>query len=99
MPRAEQKLDPAGGPLVHLANALRAARRSSGKTYREMAKVAMYSHVALQRAANGKRRPSRQLTEAFLDACNAPEEVRQQVRRLWNLALTTTPYGPPPATS
>lgn len=95
MPREEQPLDPAGGPLVELANALRAARRASGKTYREMGKVAMYSHVALQRAANGKRRPTWQLTEAFLNACDASEEARQQVRRLWIFAHDATAYTPP----
>lgn len=90
MPRREKPLVPNGHPLVTFAVEMRAIKERSGLTYREMGVRATYSHVQLQRAASGKRRPAWPLALAFLTACDASEEQKRKLKRLW----MTIPDGP-----
>jgi transcriptional regulator with XRE-family HTH domain len=86
MPRREQPLPRDGGPIVLFARAMRTLRDRSQLPYRQLGAKANYSHVALQRAANGRQRPAWPLTEAFAKACGASPEEMDRIRRLWTRA-------------
>jgi hypothetical protein len=61
------------GPLGKFAKALRAVRAESGITYRQMAKKARFSHVALASAAAGRHVPTWPLTLEYLQACGVAD--------------------------
>src|SRR5438045_3088609 len=92
MPRRENPIDPADGPVAQFALDLRAARAAAGNpTYRAMAERAHCSAPALSTAAAGKTLPTWAITRAFLRACNisladkdvaAPWQMRWQAARL-----------------
>jgi len=95
MPRREQPLQSNGDPIVEFAIAMRAVREHSKLPYRKMVPLAKYSHVQLQRAANGKWRPAWELALAFLDACGASDDEKRHVKRLW-LQIPDAPRGGSP---
>ncbi|WBQ06909.1 helix-turn-helix transcriptional regulator [Kribbella sp. CA-293567] len=84
MPRHEGVLDPAGGPVVEFAIELRRLRTRSGRTYRQLAVQANYSHVHLQRAAKGEKLPGWPLAEAFARACGASTVEIAALKAHWN---------------
>ena len=71
------------GAAVEFAQRLRDLRDASGMTLRQVASKSGYSTAALSMAESGRRAPSWELAEAFVQACGgAPTEWRQ----LWELA-------------
>lgn len=56
-------------PCPNLAKRLRALRKQCRVTYRDMAEPACYSKSQLSKAAKGDRRPSWDLTKAYVTAC------------------------------
>ncbi|MFJ6566896.1 helix-turn-helix domain-containing protein [Streptomyces sp. NPDC091292] len=75
MGRREKELDPAEGPVQHLAHELRQLRDAAGSpTYRELAHRAGYSAPTLSEAAAGRRLPSLSVTLAYVRACGGDEE-------------------------
>ncbi|MGP4114415.1 nSTAND1 domain-containing NTPase [Streptomyces sp. 4N509B] len=69
MGRQERPLDPGGGPVPALARELRELRRSSGLTYREMARRTRFTASTFSRAAGGEHLPSLAVTLAYVEAC------------------------------
>ena len=81
MGRPEKPVDLKGGPVAAFASELRALRVQAGNpTYRDMAKVAMYSSSVLSSAASGLRLPTLGVALAFAAACGGDREVW---RRRW----------------
>jgi hypothetical protein len=68
MPRPERRLVLDSAAAV-FAQQLGHLRDEAGLTYRELAECAPYSHVELNRAANGIKMPTWPVTEAFIKAC------------------------------
>ncbi|GAB1340529.1 hypothetical protein ACE1SV_71190 [Streptomyces sp. E-15] len=70
MPRPEKDI-PATAPMevAELARELRALRRSSGLTYKQLSDKCHYSAAALSTAASGKSVPKWELVEAFVRGC------------------------------
>ena len=70
MGRQENPLDLAAGDLARFAHDLRELRRIAGNpSYREMARIANFSHSTLAAAASGKSLPSLPVTLAYVCAC------------------------------
>lgn len=83
MPRPENPLNAAEGPLAQFAVELRELRAKSELSYRQMAAKAHYSQPALSQAASGKKVPTWQVTSAYVRACDGDEaEWRQRWMRL-----------------
>ncbi|MFI5529538.1 helix-turn-helix domain-containing protein [Kitasatospora sp. NPDC051853] len=57
------------GPLVRLALRLRGTRESAGLTLRQLSAVSGYSHSTLSLAESGRRLPSWEVVEAFVQSC------------------------------
>lgn len=72
-------------PKVIFALALRALRDSIGKPpYSVLAKKVHFSKDTLSRAANGKRRPTWEVSEAYVQACGGDvDHFKQLYRRLF----------------
>ncbi|MFJ1791341.1 helix-turn-helix domain-containing protein [Kitasatospora griseola] len=82
MARRPRPLDPTDGPLQAFAHGLRELRESAGNpTYRSLARIAGFSATTLSDAAAGLRRPSLEVTLAFVGACRGDED---DWRRRWH---------------
>ncbi|MFF5654509.1 helix-turn-helix domain-containing protein [Streptomyces collinus] len=70
MPRPEKDI-PATTPMevAELARELRALRRSSGMTYKDLSTKSHYSAAALSTAASGKSVPKWEVVESFVRGC------------------------------
>jgi len=90
MARLPRPIDPDEGPLQAFAYDLRKLRDKAGTpTYRILARKAGYSPATLSEAARGQRRPSLDVTMAYVGACGGdPDEWRL---RWHDLAATETP--------
>ncbi|WP_194905504.1 helix-turn-helix domain-containing protein [Catenulispora rubra] len=71
------------GALAALADRLRRLRDDQGLTLRELAHKSGYSHASLSTAESGRRRPSWELLQAFVQSCG---EDPVAWRQLWELA-------------
>jgi hypothetical protein len=91
--RPEVPLDPAGGPVVAFADALRALRRAAGgPTYASLAQRSGVSSSSLSEAARGRRLPTWTTVEAFVEACGGdPREWRER----WEAAGGDVGLRPP----
>ena len=70
MGRPERPLDATGGPIAAFARDLRELRSHAGnRTYRELARTALFSPSVLSSAASGYRLPTLPVTLAFVGAC------------------------------
>lgn len=70
MGRPEKPLSAENSALASFASDLRALRRRTGSlSYREMARIALFSPSVLSSAASGRRLPTLQVTLAFVEAC------------------------------
>jgi hypothetical protein len=89
MARLPRPIDPDEGPLQAFACDLRKLRDKAGTpTYRILARKAGYSPATLSEAARGQRRPSLDVTLAYVGACGGdPDEWRL---RWHDLAATET---------
>lgn len=89
MARRQSPVDPDAGPLQAFAYDLRKLREKAGNpTYRALARKAGYSPATLSEAARGQRRPSLDVTMAYVGACGGdPDEWRL---RWHDLAATET---------
>jgi transcriptional regulator with XRE-family HTH domain len=89
MARRPRPVDPDEGPLQAFAYDLRKLREKAGNpTYRILARKAGYSPATLSEAARGQRRPSLDVTMAYVGACGGdPHEWRL---RWHDLAATET---------
>jgi transcriptional regulator with XRE-family HTH domain len=78
MARRPRPVDPDEGPLQAFAYDLRLLREKAGNpTYRILARKAGYSPATLSEAARGQRRPSLDVTMAYVGACGGdPDEWR-----------------------
>lgn len=78
MARRPRPVDPDEGPLQAFAYDLRQLREKAGSpTYRVLAGKAGYSPATLSEAARGQRRPSLDVTMAYVGACGGdPDEWR-----------------------
>ena len=96
MARLPRPVDPDEGPLQAFAYDLRKLRDKAGTpTYRILARKAGYSPATLSEAARGQRRPSLDVTLAYVGACGGdPEEWRL---RWHELAATETSAQTAPA--
>jgi transcriptional regulator with XRE-family HTH domain len=72
-----------GGVAAELANRLRDLRDSSGMTLREMAAKSGYSPATLSLAESGRKVPSWDVVEAFVQTCGDVPATWQQ---LWQVA-------------
>jgi len=71
MGRPERPIDPSQGPLQSFAWDLRLLRaKAGGPSYRELAQRTRFSASALSAAASGVAAPSRQVTLAYVAACD-----------------------------
>ncbi|MGH6654418.1 MAG: helix-turn-helix domain-containing protein [Actinocrinis sp.] len=78
MGRTARLVDPQDGPLQSFAHDLRGLREEAGNpTYRALAKTAGFSPSTLGEAAGGVRRPSLDVTLAFVGACGGDVEAWQ----------------------
>jgi hypothetical protein len=90
MPRPEAPIDPDDGPLQQFAHDLRCLRRSAGNPgYRELAARTNYAVSTLSSAASGRRKPTLDVTRAFVMACGG--DVEDWTARWHSLAQ---PAGP-----
>ncbi|HEU5428773.1 MAG TPA: helix-turn-helix transcriptional regulator [Actinocrinis sp.] len=79
MGRTPRLVNPDDGPLQAFAHDLRALREKAGNpTYRALAKTAGFSASTLGEAAGGVRRPSLDVTLAFVGACGGDVEAWQE---------------------
>ncbi|MCX4696860.1 helix-turn-helix domain-containing protein [Streptomyces sp. NBC_01408] len=62
--------------VAELARELRALRRRSNLTYRELASTSHYSAAALSTAASGQRTPKWEIVEAFVLGCGYKGDMR-----------------------
>jgi len=82
--RTPRPLDPNDGPLEAFAFELRRLRTKAGEpTYRAMAKLAGFSATTLSEAAGGFRKPSLDVTLAFVGVCGG--DVDAWARRWYAL--------------
>ncbi|MFC3989630.1 helix-turn-helix domain-containing protein [Actinoplanes siamensis] len=73
--------------MLRLAKVLRAGRRTSGLSYRELAEMTKYSIPALSVAASGKKLASWEVTQAYLMACGITGEAALgKAKNLWKAA-------------
>ncbi|HEU5357144.1 MAG TPA: helix-turn-helix transcriptional regulator, partial [Actinocrinis sp.] len=78
MGRTPRLVNPDDGPLQAFAHDLRALREKAGNpTYRALAKTAGFSASTLGEAAGGVRKPSLDVTLAFVGACGGDVEAWQ----------------------
>ncbi|GJF31709.1 hypothetical protein KNE206_44090 [Kitasatospora sp. NE20-6] len=76
MPRRPRPLDPDDGPLQAFAHELRCLRQAAGNpTYRALAATAGFSATTLSDAAGGVRRPTLDVTLAYVGACSGDVEL------------------------
>ena len=73
------------GAQGDLARRLRVLRDESGLTFRQLAAKSGYSQATLSSAEAGRRPPSWEVTEAFVQSCG---DDPRQWRQLWELATT-----------
>jgi NB-ARC domain len=74
MGRPERPLDTIGGPIAAFARDLRQLRsRAGNRTYRELARTALFSPSVLSSAASGYRLPTLPVTLAFVGACGGDQ--------------------------
>jgi transcriptional regulator with XRE-family HTH domain len=101
MARRERPLDPEAGPLPAFAYDLRKLREKAGTpTYRTLARKAGYSPATLSEAARGQRRPSLDVTLAYVGACGGDLDEWQLRWHDLTAAETSTDIEPdPPAPS
>jgi hypothetical protein len=87
-------VDASGGAVAEFASRLRRLRAEAGSpTYRDMARVAMYSASVLSSAAGGHRLPTLQVALAYVAACGGD---REEWRRRWlEVAASGVPAAPP----
>ncbi len=79
MGRTPRLVNPDEGPLQAFAHDLRTLREKAGNpTYRALAKTAGFSASTLGEAAGGVRRPSLDVTLAFVGACGGDVEAWQE---------------------
>lgn len=79
MGRTPRLVNPDDGPLQAFAHDLRRLREKAGNpTYRALAKTAGFSASTLGEAAGGVRRPSLDVTLAFVGACGGDVEAWQE---------------------
>jgi hypothetical protein len=79
MGRTPRLVNPDDGPLQAFAHDLRQLREKAGNpTYRALAKTAGFSASTLGEAAGGVRRPSLDVTLAFVGACGGDLEAWQE---------------------
>ncbi|WP_079060958.1 helix-turn-helix domain-containing protein [Streptomyces prasinus] len=85
MPRPEKDI-PATAPMevAELARELRALRRSSGLTYKDLAGKSHYSAAALSTAASGKTVPKWELVESFVRGCGFTGDLTTWTRLYQN---------------
>ena len=89
MARRPRPVDPDEGPLQAFAYDLRQLREKAGNpTYRILAKKAGYSPATLSEAARGQRRPSLDVTMAYVGACGGDAD---EWRLRWQDLPTTEP--------
>lgn len=70
MARPERIIDPEEGPIQRFSYDLRQLRKDAGNpTYRDMAARVHYSVAALSEAARGTRKPTLEITRAYVRAC------------------------------
>jgi hypothetical protein len=92
MPRPENPIDRAAGPVAEFASQLRALRVAAGNiTYRSMAASAHYSPTVLSRAANGRLIPTWLAVAAYVRACGG-DLVEWRTR--WEALGPTRPPRP-----
>ncbi|MFJ1709462.1 hypothetical protein [Kitasatospora sp. NPDC088346] len=76
MPRRPRPLNPDDGPLQAFAYELRCLRQAAGNpTYRALAVTAGFSATTLSDAAGGVRRPTLDVTLAYVGACSGDVEL------------------------
>ncbi|CAM5551886.1 helix-turn-helix domain-containing protein [Streptomyces chartreusis] len=83
MGRGEKPVVSQAPALVALAEWLRAQRRRTGMTYRQLSTRTPYAATTLQRAASGAATPRLRVVEAYARACEASIE---DARELWKTA-------------
>ncbi|WP_208024277.1 helix-turn-helix domain-containing protein [Amycolatopsis pithecellobii] len=89
MARRPRPVDPTAGPVQAFAHDLRNLREKAGSpTYRALAHRAGYSAATLSEAARGQRRPSLDVTLAFVGACGG--DVDEWRLRWHDLAAETS---------
>ncbi|MFE5538356.1 helix-turn-helix domain-containing protein [Streptomyces sp. NPDC056492] len=89
MARPEKEIPPeALMEVAELARELRALRRRSNLTYRELASTSHYSAAALSLAASGQRAPKWEVVEAFVRGCGYGGDLRSW-RRIHRRALAS----------
>jgi WD40 repeat protein len=96
MPRPENPVDPADGPVASFAAELRELRRRAGGLgYRELARRAHYSPTTLAQAARGMTLPSLPVTLAYVRACGGNTEEWEP---RWRAATAELAPRPRPGT-
>ncbi len=97
MARLPRPVDPDEGPLQAFAYDLRKLREKAGSpTYRILARKAGYSPATLSEAARGQRRPSLDVTLAYVGACGGdPDEWRLRWQDLTETSPAVTPAETP----
>ncbi len=86
MPRPEKPIRTVG-PVAVFAQRLRDLRTASGRTYRQMARVARYADGTLADAARGEKMPTWPLTRGYIKACGITDEkATLQWERDWRTA-------------
>lgn len=95
MARNPRPIDPTEGPLQAFAVELRRLRETAGDpTYRAMSVRAGFSATTLSEAAGGVRKPSLDVTLAFVEVCGGDQaEWRTRWARM-DRALTAQQAGP-----
>jgi hypothetical protein len=73
MPRPEKPIDPTW-LLASFASGLRELRRMRSITYRQMACLTHYGVTTLSTAADGRHLPTLEVTQAYVGACDGPQE-------------------------
>jgi transcriptional regulator with XRE-family HTH domain len=74
MARHETPLDPDEGVVQSFAHDLRALRKRSQLTYRQLAEQAQYGRTTLSDAASGRELPTLEVLRAFVRACEGDED-------------------------
>jgi NB-ARC domain len=96
MGRPERPLDAASGLVGAFAFDLRELRKRAGSpSYRELARIALFSPSVLSAAASGRALPTLQVTLAFVDACGGDRAAwERRWRGLAGLARTVAADEP-----
>lgn len=80
--RPERALDAADEQVAGFARDLRALRRSTGLTLRQLAAVSFTAASTLSTATSGERVPTKEVTEAFVAGCGGDPGPWEQRREL-----------------